>query len=140
MHVDAREVIVDVLVTDSDGKPVHGLQQSDFTVEENGHPQTIRSFYESATAMGPPSKAVPLPLGEYTNSRSASFRGPVTIFLLDALNGPTRSSTWLSTYLAAMPSGREVGIFWLSRRVFTRYRTSQRTAPPAPSGQYPHIR
>ena len=46
LHVTSREVIVDVEVTDANGKPVHGLKQSDFSIEENGKPQPIRSFEE----------------------------------------------------------------------------------------------
>ena len=46
LHVYSRETILDVLVTDDKGQPVRGLTQSDFAVEEDGHPQPIRSFYE----------------------------------------------------------------------------------------------
>src|SRR5579859_5324648 len=46
LHVFSRETIVDVLVTDDKGQPVRGLTRSDFTVEEDSHPQPIRSFYE----------------------------------------------------------------------------------------------
>src|ERR1019366_7284112 len=46
LHVTSREVVVDVMVTDAQGNSVNGLQQSDFSIEENGHPQPIRSFRE----------------------------------------------------------------------------------------------
>jgi hypothetical protein len=36
--------IVDVIVTDSKGRPVHGLQQSDFTILEDNQPMTPNSF------------------------------------------------------------------------------------------------
>src|ERR1035441_514880 len=39
-----RRVIVDVVVRDSNNKPVHGLTASDFVVAEDGHPQNILSF------------------------------------------------------------------------------------------------
>jgi VWFA-related protein len=35
---------LDVVVTDSEGKPVSGLQQADFNLAENGQPQNILSF------------------------------------------------------------------------------------------------
>ena len=39
-----RRVIVDVVVRDSNNKPVHGLKASDFIVAEDGHPQNVLSF------------------------------------------------------------------------------------------------
>ncbi len=116
VRVSAREVIVDVLVTDSSGKPVHGLQQSDFTVQENGHPQVVRSFYESTPAASPKTKPVPLLAHEYTNGLSVPTHGPVTIFLLDQLNnGPTFDAPGrITSNLRAMAPGTQVGIFVLS--------------------------
>ncbi len=46
LHVNARETIVDVTVTDSKGNAVHGLTRDDFTVKEDNKPQPIRSFHE----------------------------------------------------------------------------------------------
>lgn len=48
-------VPIDVRVIDRDGKPVTDLTQSDFTVRENGRPQTIRHF--STQAFTPESAA-----------------------------------------------------------------------------------
>jgi len=39
-----RRVIVDVVVTDANDKPVHDLTQKDFSVTEDGVPQRILSF------------------------------------------------------------------------------------------------
>ena len=117
IRVSAREVIVDVLVTDASGKPVHGLKASDFTVTENGKPQIIRSFYESTGTRPSRLKPVKLPAGEYTNSNPlpAGF-GPIDIFLLDTLNnGPSFDRTgWIADNLRAMARGAQVGIFVLS--------------------------
>jgi VWFA-related protein len=35
---------MDVLVVDASGRPVHGLQQKDFAVTDNGHPRDIQIF------------------------------------------------------------------------------------------------
>ena len=43
-RANARTVVVDVVVTGHDGKPVKGLQKSDFQVDEDGHPQAITFF------------------------------------------------------------------------------------------------
>jgi len=39
-----RHLVLDVVVTDKSGKAVKGLDQKDFTVLDNGRPQTILSF------------------------------------------------------------------------------------------------
>ena len=39
LHVNSREVVLDVIVTDAAGNPVKGLKPSDFTLTEDGVPQ-----------------------------------------------------------------------------------------------------
>jgi VWFA-related protein len=118
LHVTAREVVVDVMVTDAQGNSVNGLQQSDFSIEENGHPQTIRSFREYTPATQPPEPPfVRLPPGVYTNSHSTPATGPVDIFLLDAMNGGIsvfQAKRQVLEYLRTMPPGTRVAIFWLA--------------------------
>src|ERR1039458_444240 len=75
LHVTSREVVVDVMVTGKDGQPVYGLQQSDFSIEENDRHQAIRSFREY-TSPAPIDEPTPpkLPLGVYTNSQRSEER------------------------------------------------------------------
>jgi VWFA-related protein len=42
-----HHLVLDVVVTDKSGKAVKGLEQKDFTILDNGHPQTILSFQTS---------------------------------------------------------------------------------------------
>ena len=49
LKVTSQLTVVDVTVTDSKGKPVHGLTQSDFTLKEDGKPQPLRSFQQYGT-------------------------------------------------------------------------------------------
>src|SRR6266496_3770432 len=44
LHVQAREVLLPVTVRDKRGALVTALQKSDFTLTEDGRPQTIKSF------------------------------------------------------------------------------------------------
>ena len=41
---DERHIALDVVVTDGAGKPVSGLEQQDFTILDNDHPQQLLSF------------------------------------------------------------------------------------------------
>jgi len=62
LHITTREVVVDVEVYDDAGNPVHGLTQSDFTIEENGKPQPLRTFREfSKSAQAAESASPKLP-------------------------------------------------------------------------------
>lgn len=119
LHVTSREILVDVMVSDANGKPVRGLKQSDFSIEENGKPQPIRSFREFGSEIPVLEPAPPkLPLGVYTNSQSMPTSGPVNIILFDALHcAPVdivRALQGANGYLATMPQGTKVAIFWLS--------------------------
>ena len=127
LHVTSREIVVDVMVTDANGQPVRGLKQTDFTIEENGKPQPIRSFreYGSEIPVAEPA-AVKLPPRVYTNSQSTPASGPVNILLFDALHSNSLLSQHpgsieishalrgAAEYLSAMPPGTKVAIFWLS--------------------------
>jgi VWFA-related protein len=95
LQVYSRETVVDVTVTDAHGNPVHGLTQSDFTIKEDGHPQSIRSFHEYATQPVPPPPK--LPPNTYTNLQPPPPTAAVNIFLIDFVN------------IAAMPASSILG-------------------------------
>ena len=119
LHVTTREIVVDVMVTDANGNAVHGLKQSDFSMEENGKPQSIRSFREFGTVSRVAEPALPkLPQGIYTNYQSMPVSGPVNILLLDAMHSSpvdiVRGLQGAADYLTAMPPGTKVAIFCLS--------------------------
>jgi VWFA-related protein len=86
-------VLVDVVVTDKQGKPVTGLHPEDFVVEESGKRQKISTFgiqRDNATAPAPA-----LPPGVYSNK--AAYRttgGPLVVLLLDALNTPFKDQAY----------------------------------------------
>ena len=117
IQVYSRETVVDVLVTGADGQPVRGLTRSDFTIEEDGHPQPIRGFYEYDKA-APPAPAHTLPPNTYTNATTLPVSGPVQVFLFDALGSPPAclvgASKYIEDYLRSMPAGTQVALFALS--------------------------
>jgi VWFA-related protein len=120
LHVTTREIVVDVMVTDAKGNAVHGLKQSDFSIEENGKPQPIRSFREFGSEIPVAEPAPPkLPPGVYTNSQSTPASGPVNILLIDALHSNPvnifRELQGATAYLTTMPQGTKVAIFLLAQ-------------------------
>jgi VWFA-related protein len=61
LHATVRAVVLDVAVTDGEGRPVKGLKAPDFALSEDGVPQTLLSFTEhdgcSGDAAGAPAPA-----------------------------------------------------------------------------------
>jgi VWFA-related protein len=87
-----RRVIVDVMVRDASGKPVHGLAASDFSITEDKEPQSVLSFdvydFDKASIARSPN-AAPLPPGVFDNVPKAPERGPLYVMLLDLVNTET---------------------------------------------------
>jgi VWFA-related protein len=124
---EVRNVIVDVVATDSHGNAVTSLNKSRFRVFENGVPQEI-SFFEKHTGAARPDAAHPtaqvapvLPPNEYTNVELAGAGEPMVVLLLDGLNtmGPDLSyaRAEIIDYLKQIPAGTHVAIFTLSDRL-----------------------
>jgi VWFA-related protein len=115
-------VVIDVVVTDSKGNPVHGLQKSDFTLLENNKAQSVRSFEEHAAVpdlkVTPPPK---LPPGLFSNRPPAPVNGPVNVLLLDYLNTPLTAQPaarkQLIDYLDHAPAGTRIAIFGLTTQL-----------------------
>ncbi|HEY0308753.1 MAG TPA: VWA domain-containing protein [Acidobacteriaceae bacterium] len=83
-RVQSRLVVLDVVVTDAQGKPVSGLTSSDFKVFEDKQPQSIK-FFEQPTVHELPTTTKP---GATFNPEDVHAYGqsPVTVLVLDELN------------------------------------------------------
>ena len=46
LRLNSRAVLVDVIVTDREGKPVRGLSKDAFRITEEGKPQSVAYFEE----------------------------------------------------------------------------------------------
>jgi VWFA-related protein len=117
-------VVIDVVVTDSQGNPVRGLKQSDFTLSENNKLQSVRHFEEhtelpisNIKIATPP----PLPRGLFTNKSAAPANGPVNVLLLDYLNTPLTAQPYarkqLMDFLTKAPAGTRIAIFALTNHL-----------------------
>jgi VWFA-related protein len=91
LQVYTRLTVVDVTATDSAGQAVHGLQQSDFTVFEDGKPQPIRNFEEIETR--PAQYPRQMPPNVYSNLQPPPPSPAVNILLLDLANMAAADST-----------------------------------------------
>jgi VWFA-related protein len=84
----AEAITADVVVLDKEGRPVRGLGKEDFTLLEDGRPQTIVGF--QAQELTPLAKESPREVGENdervaANQGSSERRGRTLAFLVDDL-------------------------------------------------------
>jgi len=125
LHAQAKLVVVDVVVTDKGGKPIHDLKQQDFTLLEGNKPQTVNSF-EEHKALTPTEAAkfgtLPkMPPGIFTNFVPTPTNKAVNILLLDSLNTPMQDQMYvrqqLLAYLKNSRPGTNVAVFGLSTKL-----------------------
>lgn len=122
--VRTREVQVDVVVTDSRGHPVGGLLATDFKVQEDGHPQTVRYFHEFSTTPEP-AEPVPIPAqiaaNVFSNKLSPGSERALVAVVLDFVNTPMDSQQYakdaLLKFLRKKPAGLQLAIFALGERM-----------------------
>ncbi len=117
---NARTVLLDVVVTGRDGKPVQGLKKEDFQVGEDGHPQAITFFEEHSGAhplTASESSLPPLPPNIFTNIPRVPPSDAVTVLLLDSMNTQLADQSFVHAqmlkYLKNIPPGTRMAIFTL---------------------------
>lgn len=126
LKVQGPLVVLDVVVTDSAGHPVHDLKTDDFTVLERGKKMTPQSFEEHSTEPAPsaaPAPAAPKAIPNFfTNYTETPGKDALNVLLLDALNTPQADQVYLRQqmlgYIAKLPAGTRIAIFGLSSRLF----------------------
>lgn len=124
IHSTTRRVVVDVVVTGPDGKPVSGLSQQDFTVLEDRKPQSVRAF-EVHTPDEDRSQLPPAPLDlpshTFVNLEQTPASGPPVLILLDFLNTPVTDQSYaheqIVRFLERKPASTEVAIFALGDKL-----------------------
>ncbi len=120
-----RRVIVDVMVSDSMAKPVLNLTQADFSILEDGKPQTIRSFdihNFDAVSDGLPKFPEHMPPNTFVNLPRTPERGPLYALLLDLLNIDVSDQPYarmqLWQFIRNKPPGTRFAVFVLSDRLY----------------------
>ena len=120
IKVTTKTVLVDVVVTDRKGQPVHGLHQQDFQVAEDGKPQDIRSFQEFylQPESAPAKAAEPKTPASVFGNTSQPESGAVTLILFDLLNTPLQDQVFardqLAKFLQSKPSNLQIALCTLS--------------------------
>ena len=125
LRITSRAVLVDVTVTDHDGKPVTGLKRDAFTVLDQGRPQTISYFEEhnqAEEAKRNEGVTFPaLPPNTFSNFSPIAPPAAVNLLLLDTLNTPMDSQMVVReqarSYLKNLKPGSRIGIFIMSLRL-----------------------
>jgi VWFA-related protein len=115
-----NRVIVDVVVTDAAGKPVHGLSQQDFAVTEDNVPQRVVSFdlhdFDTVSETLPPN--LQLPANTFVDLPKVPERGPLYVLLLDLVNTETQDQMWsrqeLLKFIDTKPAGTRFEVWVLS--------------------------
>ncbi|HEY0794153.1 MAG TPA: VWA domain-containing protein [Acidisarcina sp.] len=122
-RADVQNVVVDVVVTDRAGNPCTGLRREDFVVREQGKQQQIASFeeHDGTADFSGFLRSGPLPPGVFTNQPTAPGADVVNVLLLDTLNTPLSSQSYVhqqaTKYLKSLPPGTRMAIFTLSTQL-----------------------
>ncbi len=90
LHAETRVVQIDVVVTNSQGKPVSELAKQNFSILDNGKARAIDIFNvnrgESVPSAPPPSEALPPHVFSNRNQGPPVVPGHSTVIVLDQLN------------------------------------------------------
>ncbi|MEG9434014.1 VWA domain-containing protein [Terriglobus sp. ADX1] len=117
----ARLVLVDVVVTDHNGKAVHGLKATDFHLTEDNAPQVPRNFEEHTAAASAQASAIQMPPGMFTNFTTTPPDNVTNILLIDRLNTDQQDQLnlhrQLATFLKGATPGTRIGIFILGSQL-----------------------
>jgi|CZKR01.1.fsa_nt_gi VWFA-related protein len=118
--LSVNRVVVDVVVTDSNGKPVHGLSKQDFSLFEDGGPQNVLSFDVHSLDSNPSyfAKLPSMPPNTFVNVATEPERGPLYVLLLDLLNTEQDDQPYarkqLLKFVDSKPQGTRFAVFVLS--------------------------
>jgi VWFA-related protein len=150
IRTNVRRVVLDVVVTGKDGAPVRGLTKDDFTVIEDGRPQTLMSFDVhdfDATAGFVPPKVPPLGPNAYLDLPKGPEKGPLYLILYDLVNidpvDQTYARSQLRKFIENKPEGARFAIIVFSDGMhLVQGFTSDKNAllaPLDPATNNPHV-
>ncbi|MBV8630455.1 MAG: VWA domain-containing protein, partial [Silvibacterium sp.] len=86
IQANSRVVLTDVTVTDSKGRPVHGLSQSTFRIFDDDKPQTISSFEEHRGTARDVIETGAIERGVYSDDYLLHLPPVLSVVLIDIAN------------------------------------------------------
>jgi VWFA-related protein len=120
-----RRVIVDVMVRDANGKPVHGLTADDFSITEDKEPQRVLSFdvYDfDKQSISRGLNAPPLPPQVFENVPAIPERGPLYVMVLDLVNtemtDQMTARQQVLKFVRGKPEGTRFAVFVTSDKLY----------------------
>jgi VWFA-related protein len=132
VRITTHLVLVDVIATGKDGKPVSDLTAEDFVVEDNGKKQKISIFSLQQPVAGGARPTLPPDI--YSNRPEYNMpAGPLTVLLIDGLNtsfaNQAQARVQLIRYAAAQQKpGQQTAIYALGNQL---YKIQEFTSDPA---------
>lgn len=116
LRLDARAVLVDVIVTDNSGKPIDGLPKDAFSIAEDGKTQAVTYFEEHTGKAAVQSAQMPqLPPNVFSNFSPFPQPDVVNVLLLDSLDTTMESQGWVHKqalkFLKSAKPGQRMAIF-----------------------------
>jgi VWFA-related protein len=134
IHVESREVVVDVTVTDGKGAPVHGLSKDDFSITDEGKPRAITSFSIADTFAPITGRPAPLhPAPGNDPGGEAAPGGHSTAIIVDEVNSyfedAYQARKSVTDVMAKIPADERIALYAIVRHqglmLFADYTTDR---------------
>jgi VWFA-related protein len=121
LKVTSRVVQVNVIVQDKNGGPVTGLTKDDFTILDQGQPQTVASFSEQTNRIT--TTMVSASAKNTFSNRAEEHNGvapTVSVILIDKLNGGHAgfAVTQVGKYLKQLQPQDTAALYYLSDKLY----------------------
>lgn len=131
LKVTSRVVQVNVIVQNKNGQPVTGLTKNDFTVLDQGQPQTLASFSEQSNKVTATLASVAASPNSFSNRYQERFGSApsASVILIDSLNmlgnnsQPSRNNmtavrAQVAKFLKQMQPRDRVALYFVSDRIY----------------------
>ena len=141
LKVTARVVQVNVVVQDRNGRPVTGLTKNDFTILDQGQPQTLASFAEQTNKVTTTLTTVAATPNTFSNRSEERFGAPpsVSVILIDSLNmlnnngevsrkNLTSAREQVVKFLKQVQPQDRVALYFLSNKIYILHDFTNDTA------------
>ncbi|HLW52581.1 MAG TPA: VWA domain-containing protein [Candidatus Angelobacter sp.] len=149
LKVSTRLVVFDVVVLDHKGLPVTDLKAEDFTVTEEGAPQSVRVFTFQQPGQAIPSPEAPKSTPNmFSNIPGFKSDKALSVLLLDGLNTDLTKQKYVRQemlkYLEKLPAGQPVAVYALGAKLrllqdFTTDPSLLKRAVAESKGQASHL-